>query len=54
MVLSSDLVAKPDTWGIVQPKVTPAIGRQMHREAPYYCIARARELWFERLDFDVF
>jgi len=22
--------------------------------APYYCIARALELWFERLDFDAF
>jgi len=25
-----------------------------HRAAPYYCIARGDELWFERLDFDAF
>jgi len=25
-----------------------------HGFAPYYCIARACELWFERLDFDAF
>jgi len=26
----------------------------MPRTAPYYCIARGQELWFERLDFDAF
>jgi hypothetical protein len=38
----------------VQQKVTSAGKRQMHRRVPHYCIARAGELWFERLDFDVF
>jgi len=46
--------ANPAFRAVVQQKVTSRGERQMHRCAPYYCIARAGELWFERLDFDVF
>jgi putative hemolysin len=34
--------------------VTPGQRSAMPRAAPYYCIARGGELWFERLDFDAF
>jgi len=39
---------------ISRENVTSADTPMMHRSAPYYCIARGGELWFERLDFDAF
>jgi len=46
--------ANPAFPAVVQQKVTAGGERQMHRRAPYYCVARPGELWFEMLDFDVF
>jgi hypothetical protein len=39
---------------ISRENVTPGQQPVTPRAAPYYCIARGGELWFERLDFDVF
>ena len=45
---------RPDGIGersILMRSADPAM---THRSAPYYCIARGGELWFERLDFEAF
>jgi hypothetical protein len=40
--------------GISRENVTAGSLPVTHCVAPYYCIARGGELWFERLDFDAF
>ena len=43
------------TTSIIDFAVQKAGEQQVtHGVAPHYCIARALELWFERLDFDAF
>ena len=39
---------------ISRENVTPAQLPVRRHAAPHYCIARGKELWFERLDFDAF
>jgi hypothetical protein len=39
---------------ISREKSQAAGSSQAHGFRPYYCIASACELWFERLDFDAF
>src|SRR5271170_5992059 len=53
--LSSAADAQKRRFGLIpRENVTPGQQRLTLRAAPYYCIARGGELWFERLDFDAF